>query len=126
LNHGLTERQKAELAVDFACASLIYPPEELAARWRDVSTAKDLILAWLKPFTDWLAGAQAGDVVVIQGEAGFSFALVDFALQRGLVPVHAVSRRIGKESRNGEKVVRQYEFEHICFRRYRYFGDWEC
>jgi hypothetical protein len=126
LNHVLTERQRAELAAGFACESLVYPPEELSARWGGVATEKDLTRAWLKPFADWLAGAEAGDVAVIQGEAGSSFALVDFALQRGLIPVHAVTRRIARESRNGEKVSRQYEFEHIRFRRYAYFRDWKC
>jgi hypothetical protein len=125
LNHALTERQKAELSADFACGRIIYPPEELAAAWSGVSTEKELTRAFLKPFADWLSGAAPGDVAVLQGEAGLSFALVDFALRKGLVPVHAVTRRIALESREGEKVLRQYEFEHVCFRQYKYFGDWK-
>ncbi|MFP3091132.1 CRISPR-associated protein Csx20 [Treponema sp. TIM-1] len=124
LNHALTERQKAELFADFACEELIYPPEAVSRAWSSVSTIKELTYLQLKPFSDWLAGAAAGDVAVLQGEAGSNFALVDFALQKGLVPVHAVTQRIALESRKGEKVRRRYEFEHICFRRYQYFKDY--
>jgi hypothetical protein len=124
LNHALTERQKAELAADFACEELIYPPEEVSRAWGNIPTEKELTYARLKPFADWLAGGAAGDVAVLQGEAGSSFALVDFALQKGLIPVYAVTQRIARESREGEKVRRRYEFEHICFRGYRYFRDY--
>jgi hypothetical protein len=123
LNHALTERQKAELAADFACNHIVYPPEDLSARWSGVSTEKELTPAQLRPFADWFAGAGAGDAAVIQGEAGSSFALVDFALQRGLIPLHAVTRRKTTEIREGEKILKKQEFEHVCFRRYRYFRE---
>jgi hypothetical protein len=123
LNHPLTERQKAELSADFACNEIVYPPEELPARWSGVSTEKELTLAQLRPFSDWLAGAEAGDAAVIQGEAGSTFALVDFVLQKGLVPLHAVTGRKTTEIREGEKILKKQEFEHICFRQYRYFRE---
>jgi len=62
-------------------------------------------------------------VVVLQGEYNAIFALVDFALNSGLIPVCAVTERVAQEEREGETVHRKYVFEHICFRRYRYYRD---
>jgi hypothetical protein len=47
--------------------------------------------------------------------------IVDYALKNKLIPVHAVTKRVAKESREGEIVHREYIFEHVCFRKYKYF-----
>ncbi|AEF81047.1 CRISPR-associated protein Csx20 [Leadbettera azotonutricia] len=125
LNHALTENQKAELANDFGCENCIYPSEELKALWSAVPTDKFLTQAHLEPFASWLSEAKADDVVVLQGEFGMTFALVDYALGRRLVPVHAVTKRIAKEERDGELVHRSYVFEHVCFRRYKRYSELE-
>ena len=67
--------------------------------------------------------ANAKDIFVIQGEFGSTFTLVDFALKKGLIPLYATTRRIAKETRNGETVHREYVFEHVCFKKYDYFKE---
>ena len=67
--------------------------------------------------------ASPKDIFVIQGEFGSTFTLVDFALKKGLVPLYATTRRIAKETRNGETVHREYVFEHVCFKKYDYFKE---
>ena len=75
----------------------------------------------IRNVVDWLAAAQAGDVLIVQGEFGATFMIVEYALKKGLVPVHAVTKRVAQESRAGEIVRRQYIFEHVCFRKYTCF-----
>jgi hypothetical protein len=123
LNHELTSKQTAELLSVFGSERVIYPPAWVSALWGEIPPGGELTKAQLEPFADWLRDAGAGDIAVLQGEAGASFALVDFALQKGLIPVHAVTKRIAQEARDGEKVRRTYIFEHICFRQYRYYRD---
>jgi hypothetical protein len=123
LNHQLTAKQIEELTRSSGSERINYPPEELAALWSAIPTDCELKAAHLAPFLAWLGEAREGDLVVLQGEFGAAFALVDFALQRGLVPVYAVTKRVAEESRDGEVVRRTYIFEHVCFRRYRYYGD---
>jgi hypothetical protein len=123
LNHVLTANQIGELKNDFGVERIMYPEPELSAAWSNIPTEKTLTADHLLPFSRWLSAANKGDVVILQGEAGAAFALVDFCLSRGLVPLHSVTRRIARESREGEKVLRSQVFEHVCFRRYRYYAD---
>jgi hypothetical protein len=122
LNHVLTASQIGELENNFGVKRIMYPEPELGAAWGDIPTEKTLTADHLLPFSRWLTAAAKGDVVILQGEAGATFALVDLCLSRGLVPLHSVTRRIARESREGEKVLRSHVFEHVCFRRYRYYA----
>ena len=121
LNHPLTQNQLSELKEKFNSTQVIYPPEKIANLWAqippedfDCGIVNDVIL-WLKE------NSAAGDFFIVQGEFGSTFTLVDFALKNGLVPLYATTRRVAKESREGESVHREYIFEHVCFKKYRYF-----
>ena len=126
LNHSLTERQLAELQEKYGAGEVVYPDERLAATWSQVPVTPVLDRSVIQAITDWLSAARKGDVLVVQGEFGSTFMIVDYALGRGLVPLHAVTRRVALEHREGEKVLRQYVFEHVCFRRYERFPDAAC
>ena len=123
LNHELTPKQKEELHSSFGAKNIIYPPESISALWGAIPTEKELTKTHLEPFTGWLREARPGDTLVVQGEHSATFALADFALQKGLVPVCAVTERMTQEIKEGEKVIKKNVFEHICFRRLRYFRD---
>ncbi|MDO5774505.1 MAG: CRISPR-associated protein Csx20 [Spirochaetales bacterium] len=121
LNHALTQNQLAELGEKFNSTDVVYPEKNLAGLWAQIPPEKsneevvESVVSWLKN------NAAPGDLFIIQGEFGSTFTLVDFALKNGLVPLYATTRRIAKESRNGETVHREYIFEHVCFKKYRYF-----
>lgn len=121
LNHELTENQKNELFTKFNCESIIYPEKELSAIWSQIPAVESIDLSVIKAVTDWLGNTQEGDVLIIQGEFGSTFMLVDYALKNKMIPLHAVTKRVATEQRNGETVQRQYIFEHVCFRRYEYY-----
>ena len=123
LNHELTPRQKEELFSSFGADSVTYPPDVIALMWSGIPTDRELKKALFKPLIDWLEEARAGDVLVLQGEFSATFALADYALKKGLIPLCAVTKRVSQEVREGEKVHKNYVFEHICFRRYRYYKD---
>ena len=123
LNHELTPKQKEELCSSSGATNIIYPPESISTLWAGIPTDRELTKARLEPFTAWLGEAAPGDTLVLQGEFSATFALADFALQNGLIPVCAVTERVSQEIREGEKVCKTYVFEHICFRRYRYYRD---
>jgi hypothetical protein len=123
LNHPLTENQLKELRDDFHAGTVIYPDEDTSQRWSQIPVNAVLAKADLAPFVTWLLSAREGDILILQGEFGSVFALADYALSRGLIPIHAVARRVARETRNGETVQKTYIFEHVCFRRYQYFKD---
>jgi alkaline phosphatase len=67
--------------------------------------------------------AKKDDVLIVQGDFASTFMIVDFALKNELIPICATTKRIAKESRQGEVVKREYIFEHVCFRKYEYYKN---
>ena len=122
LNHNLTERQLAELRDSFAVCDVLYPSEELSRLWSQVPATKRLDTSVIESIIGWLTSARKGDLLIVQGEAGSTFMMVDYALKTGLIPLHAVTKRVAQEVRSGEQVQKQHIFEHVCFREYEYYG----
>lgn len=121
LNHQLTENQKKELTTDFFASSIVYPSEEVSKLWSQIPASKAVDRTIIKKITDWLSSAEKNDVLIVQGDFASTFIIVDFALKKGLIPICATTKRVAKESRQGETVKREYIFEHVCFRKYEYF-----
>ena len=122
LNHTLTQNQLTELREKFNVEEIVYPSEELSKKWGQIPAVQELDMGLILDVTEWLSSANQNDVLIVQGEFGSTFMIVDYALKKNLIPVHAVTKRVAQESREGEIVKRQYVFEHVCFRKYKYFS----
>ncbi len=119
LNHTLTPRQSQELKENFSVSDIVIPSQEISDFWQQIPIKAEINEELLKPILEWLSAMQAGDILVIQGEFGATFALTDWALKKGLKVLHSVTERVATESRKGELVERGYVFEHRKFREYR-------
>ena len=122
LNHALTENQIADLETNFKSVQIVYPSEELSKQWSQINPEQESD-GVIKNAVAWLQDAQKEDLLVIQGEYGCTFKLVDYALKKGLIPIYATTKRIAKETRDGETVRREYIFEHVCFKKYKYYQE---
>jgi hypothetical protein len=125
LNHTLTCKQTQELKEKFGVSDIIIPPQEISDFWQQIPTDAEIGENLLKPTLNWLLTAKKGDILVIQGEFGATFAIADWALRRGLAVLHSVTERVATESRKGELVHRSYVFEHVRFREFVYLGQEE-
>ena len=123
LNHVLTENQEMELEKKFRSERIVYPQKELSDEWAQVPPSEQIDLGIAGRVARWLSDAERGDILIVQGEMGLTFAIVDYALRNGLVPVHAVSRREECEVRDGEQVTKRHVFRHVCFRKYERLPD---
>ncbi len=121
LNHELTQNQIKELKSKYLVEEIVYPEKNLTTKWSQIPAIEELSMDVICSVVKWLSSAQENDVLIIQGEFGSTFMIVDYALKNKLIPVHAVTKRVAKESREGETVHREYIFEHVCFRKYKYF-----
>lgn len=122
LNHKLTGNQIADLETNFKSVQIVYPGEELSKQWSQINPEQESDDV-IKNAVAWLQDAQKEDLLVIQGEYGCTFRLVDYALKKGLIPIYATTKRIAKETRDGETVRREYIFEHVCFKKYKYYQE---
>ena len=121
LNHELTQNQIKELKEEFSVLEIVYPPEEISKLWSQIPAIKNVDKSIINKITNWLLPAENQDVLIVQGDFALTFIIVDFALKKVLVPICATTKRVAKESRQGETVKREYIFEHVCFRKYEYF-----
>jgi hypothetical protein len=121
LNHSLTDNQTTELKEKFDVSDINYPTKELSASWSQIPATDKLDMSIIDSVVAWLKDASKDDILIIQGEFGSTFMIVDYALKAGLIPVHAVTKRVASEEKDGETVKRAYIFQHVCFRKYSYF-----
>lgn len=118
LNHNLTENQIKELAEKYNSSQILYPSAELSQIWAQIPTDSKIDHSIIKNIQLWLKDFEKGDQLIVQGESGHTFTLVDWALNQGIIALHAVSKRIETETKEGELVTKKHVFCHQCFREY--------
>lgn len=123
LNHELTQNQVKELKEEFNVSQIIYPSKELSQLWSQIPPSNRTDKTIINKIISFLEFAKKDDVLIVQGDFASTFMIVDFALKNELIPICATTKRIAKESRQGEVVKREYIFEHVCFRKYEYYKN---
>jgi len=117
-SHKLTKEQIKDLKKE-SIDNFVYPPNDLQALWSNVPPDLKELKGYLGPIIEWLsANAKKGDWVLVQGDFGAVFTVVDFCFQSGLVPVYATTTRLALEGEKDNKVFKFSQFEHVMFRRY--------
>ncbi len=119
-NHRFTSDQKAQAREQLGISDILPLPGELQQRWSQIPPELPGLQEYLAPLTDWLAGqAQPGDYILVQGDFGATYLMVRFALEHGLIPVYATTRREAHETVQPDGAVRlTHTFRHQQFRRY--------
>ncbi len=124
-SHTLTDDQQIDAEHNHGVTQFVPLPDDLREVWADISPEGPLRTERIDRIVEWLdrEGA-AGDLVLIQGEFGASFYLVDFCFHNGFVPVYATSKRVYEEEQRADgSVVRRHIFRHVNFREYRRWGS---
>ncbi len=120
INHTLTQRQIAELKNSYGSdCKIVFPPDDIKAYWAQIPSLSYLENESILKNICWLDEAKSNDVILVQGDFGATFMIVDFSLKKGLIPIQSVTKRIETEECEGEKIYRHYIFEHECFRVYK-------
>lgn len=121
LNHRLSKEQQEDVRKNHGVGSISYLPEELQKIWAQVSPEGELDTGPINKIVDWLKEkGKKDDLVLIQGEFGTTFYVVDFCFETGLIPVYASSRREYEEKINEDgSVTRKHLFRHSNFRMYK-------
>lgn len=119
-SHHLTDDQAANAKASLGVDSIVDMPENLRSVWRQIPPDLAELAVYLEPVRTWLAHeAGKGDYVLIQGDFGACYILVNTAFENSLVPVYSTTERRAREVRcsNGE-VELTHHFRHVAFRRY--------
>ena len=120
-NHELTKEQIQDAKKNLNIDEFIHLPSSLKKLWQDIPPDLLDISSYLKPIIDWLkTKTREGDLILVQGDFGATYLIVQFAFKEGLIPVYATTKRevIEKKMPDG-KVEMIHQFRHVIFRRYR-------
>jgi len=119
-NHRITALQEEDARVSLRVERIIDLPEDLKAIWRQVPAELEAIEGYLGPIKAWLAGrGKKGDYVLIQGDFGACFIMVNVAMEQGLIPIYSTTQREALEEHGEDGTVKIiHQFRHRIFRRY--------
>jgi len=119
-NHELTPMQQKDAFLSLGISQIQRPPANLKAMWRQIPSGLDSMSDYLEPVKSWLSeNARKGDYVLIQGDFGACFVMVNFAIERGLVPVYSTTTREAVEEHGEDGAIRiTHRFKHVKFRKY--------
>ena len=121
-NHTLTDAQVDDAREHLGVERIVSPPERLRNLWRQVPADLEGIDGYLAPVKDWLAAeGRPGDFVLVQGDFGATWIMVNHAFKLGLVPVYSTTERQAEETITGDGAVRLVH--HFRHRRFRRYGD---
>ncbi|QCT95320.1 hypothetical protein FE773_08980 [Caminibacter mediatlanticus TB-2] len=118
-SHSLTNQQIKDVYRTFGDVEIVNLPDNLRFKLSNVPPEIDDLGEYVKDFEKYLLeNSTSGDLVLIQGEFGLVYRLVEFSKSISLIPIYATTKRITKEIIKDGKVVKISEFKHIRFRRY--------
>lgn len=115
-SHQLTPQQLKDAKETLQCNKIIYLTDELLYKWQNITPETDIQI-----FKDFLVkNAKVGDYVLIQGEWGTTYNMVNFAKEKNMIPIYSSTARkvIEEKSGSDNKVIKTSIFEHRGFYRY--------
>ena len=119
-SHQLTQQQRADLHNNWQVREVIYLPPELASVWSGIPPDAVELKPLLRSIVSWLrAAANPRDLVLIQGDFGATYILVEECLRLNLIPVYSTTKRTLRENALPNGDIRQERFfKHVLFRVY--------
>jgi hypothetical protein len=120
LSHELSDVQKKELEGDLKITEIILMPKKLKNFWSDVNPKGELPINEIKEITEWiLKESRKNDYVLVQGDFGATYYLVDFCFKNERIPIYATTKRCVEEKKIEDRTIINRVFKHVNFRKYK-------
>ena len=118
-SHKLTPTQEADAKATLGVDKFITLSDNLQKLWSNIPPQLEELEEYLKPLKEYLkTNANSGDYVLIQGDFGGCYNMVNFVKSIGLIPIHSTTTRDVVEKTVNGKVEKFSRFEHVIFRKY--------
>lgn len=117
-SHQLTENQEKELVENFKVKKIVSLSSELQEMWSNVSIKKNYKenLEKIKKYIE--ENFNENDVILVQGNWGYTYNIVEWSIEKKLVPVYSYTERNVEEIKDGENVKKISYFKHVKFIEY--------
>lgn len=114
-SHKLTEVQEVEIKEKLGCEKINYLPEQLQELWSNV----DINIDNENIFKNYLKdNGNKNDYVLIQGEWGLTYKIIEFCKKNSFIPIYSYSKRKVLEEKQDENIKKTSFFKHIKFMKY--------
>lgn len=119
-NHSITPLQEEDACRSLHVGRIVESPPVVKAIWSQIPADLSTLSTYLDPVRQWLLReAAGGDFILIQGDFGATFLMVEFARQNALVPLYSTTERTAVENHLEDGSVQlEHHFRHIRYRRY--------
>jgi len=119
-SHKLTSKQITNATEQFAVEEFVYLPNNLQQIWSNISPDLEKLTDILEPLKSFIEkNSKKDDVILIQGDFGAVYIMVNFCKNLGLTTVYATTKRVVSEFKNDNgQSVKKSIFEHRRFREY--------
>ena len=119
-SHALTSEQVKDAQEKLGCKDIISLPYDLQQKWQQIPPEGEIDDFVINPFISYLSQkTDNGDYVLVQGEFGVSFMIVNWCLKNNRIPIYATTKRVvNEEMKSDGSVQKVTRFKHVQFRRY--------
>ncbi|TQV62997.1 MAG: hypothetical protein FNT15_05115 [Sulfurovum sp.] len=119
-NHKLTPEQENDAIKTLQVTDFIYLNDELQKIWSNVPSNEPDLKNYLNEIINHIKeNVTKDDVVLIQGDFGATYMMVDLVRSLDGKAVYATTKRSVVEVMDGDKVNKQSVFRHEIFREYK-------
>ena len=116
MNHTLTLEQEEDAKENLKIEKFVNIAD---AKWSDIDPFEKSVVNVINIYKDRLTQqASAGDVLLVQGDFGATYNMINFAKNIGIKTIYATTKRIAQELTIDGKLVTRREFKHEKFREY--------
>lgn len=118
-SHSLTQSQIDDAKSNLGIERFVFLPEDLQLLWSDIPSDIESLKEYLSLFRNFLVeNSDFEDVVLIQGDFGAVYQMINFSKDLGLKAVYATTKRVIEEEIIENQTVKKSIFEHIRFREF--------
>lgn len=118
ISHTLSPEQINDARISLGISEIIKFDKELMVKWMNIPPNISDLSEYLAEFREALLSCKAGDFVLIQGEFGATYHMVNYAKSIGLKPIYATTAKDSKELIQDGVTKKISIFKHIRFREY--------
>lgn len=119
LSHELLKEQIIEANEKLNVDLIVEIPGELKKIWGNIYPEGPFPLDLVEKIIKWIdKNSKGGDYVLVQGDFGATYYVVDYCIKNGRIPIYATTNReVEERIENGVTRIERV-FRHVNFRKY--------
>ncbi|MCC3867936.1 CRISPR-associated protein Csx20 [Terrisporobacter mayombei] len=122
MSHDITDFQIEDAYKTFNINRIVEADTNIKEIWANINPKSSLDLTKLDLVINWIEKvSNKNDFILVQGEFGATFYIVDYCFKKDLIPVYSTSKRQVLEHKDGEKIITNRIFSHQGFRKYEIY-----